>query len=262
MGNGTCITTKLKILELEVLNMKFKLIILLFLGVLTTPALGQTNNVVERNLACNITDGYTINDVVEVMRGFEWSEETAPIVVLVREAIAVSGSFQTDWDFLASFYYPSYAEMVEKRIAFRSRSGGTEGFQLSDVASCGEEVRINNVRFTGQNGDDPIPDVTVAIGTTCQLDGSTLADAFSRAGNIGEFMGSNVRNVAVISRGFGGPSIPMNSQVSYRVSFNSSEGFGEAMDTMQENISSPVENALSCNVGGMWAQYLIHSQNN
>ena len=75
-------------------------------------------------------------------------------------------------------------------------------------------------------------------------------------------MGSNVRNVAVISRGFGGPSIPQNSQVSYRISFNSSEGFGEAMDTMQENIPSPAENALSCNVGGMWAQYLIHSQNN
>ena len=48
MGNGTCITTKLKILELEVLNMKFKLIILLFLGVLMLSfdnALDLTENV-------------------------------------------------------------------------------------------------------------------------------------------------------------------------------------------------------------------------
>jgi hypothetical protein len=262
VGNGSYPADKLTIIELEVLNMKFKLIILALLGVLTTPVFGQANNIVERNLACSINDGYTINDVVEVMRGFEWSEETAPAVVLVREAIAVSGSFQMDWDFLASFYYLSYADMVEKRSAFRNRSL-RQGARLSDVATCGDRVRINNVRFVGQNNGEPIPDVTVAIGTTCQLNGSTLANAIEGASNISEFMGPDVRNVAVINRGFGGPVTPANSEVGYRISFNSSAGFGEAMDTMQENLPTPnTENPRTCNVGGMWVQYLIHSQNN
>ena len=63
VGNSSCTAKKLKIIELEVLNMKFKLIILTFLGILTAPAFGQTDNIVERSFACNINDGYTMRDV-------------------------------------------------------------------------------------------------------------------------------------------------------------------------------------------------------
>ena len=38
----------------------------------------QSNKRVERGFACDIKDGYTLNDVVNVMKSFDWSEDTAP----------------------------------------------------------------------------------------------------------------------------------------------------------------------------------------
>ena len=96
MGNGSYPADKLTMIELEVLNMKFKLIILTFLGVLTTPVFSQTNNIVERSFACSINDGYTMRDVVDVARNFAWPEDSAPGVVIFRSAVAVAGEFQND----------------------------------------------------------------------------------------------------------------------------------------------------------------------
>ena len=75
MGNGSYPTDELTIIELEVLDMKFKLLTLAFLGVLATPVFSQTNNIVERSFACSINDGYTMRDVVDVARNFAWPEE-------------------------------------------------------------------------------------------------------------------------------------------------------------------------------------------
>ena len=229
----------------------------------STTLFAQSNKIVERGFACNIRDGYTINDVVGVMKGFDWSDDTAPGVVIVREPIAVSGSFQQDWDFVVNLYYPSYADMVEKRTAFRSRSGGTEGWQLRDVATCGDRIRISNVWLSLENDGDPIPEIAPSMHLNCQLNGLSLSDAISNAGNIRNFLGSDVRQAVVVSRMFGGPTIPQNSQVDYRAIFNSSDGFAEAVDRVTDNIQVPnPDNPQTCNVGSFWVDHLVFQGNN
>lgn len=242
--------------------MKIRLMVLSLLAsaLFATPLFAQSNNVVERGIACSVRDGYTINDVVSVMKGFEWSDETAPGVVIVREAVAASGNFQFDWDFVMNFYYPSWADMVEKRTAFRNRSGGTEGTRLRDVAVCGERVRINNVWIALQDAD-PIPDVAPSMTLNCQLNGLSMSDAIANAGNVRNFLGPEVRQSYVISRAFGGPLIAQNSQVGYRASFSSSADFGETLDRMTDNPQSAnPDNPQTCDVGGLWIDHLIFAR--
>ena len=62
--------------------MKFKLITFTFLAFSISPLFAQTNNIVERGFACSINDGYSMRDVVDVARNFEWSEDAAPAVVI------------------------------------------------------------------------------------------------------------------------------------------------------------------------------------
>ena len=224
----------------------------------------QSNKFVERGFACDIKDGYTLNDVVNVMKSFDWSEDTAPGVAIVREPIAVSGSFQLDWDFVVNLYYASYADMVEKRTAFRARSGGAEGSQLRDVAICGDRIRINNVWLGLENNEDPIPEVAPSMALTCQLNGLSLSDAIGNTGNIRNFLGSDVRQAFVVSRMFGGPAIPQNSQVNYRALFNSSDGFAEAVDRFTDNMQVPnnPNSPQTCDVGSLWADHLVYARDN
>ena len=244
--------------------MNLKIFMAILFTVISSSVFSQSgNNIVERSFACSVNSGYTINDVISAMRQNDWEGGSNPGAVLVREAVAVAGEFQNDWDFVVSLYYPSYTEMIERRVAFRNQSGGgTEGLRLRDVATCGDRIRINNVRFVDQS-DGPIPEVTVAAGTTCQLNGASLSDAITGASAITQGqMGANIRNLAVISRGFGGPTIVQNSEVNLRLTFNSANDFGEAMDILQSNIPTPnPDNPLTCNIGGMWAQHLIYSSN-
>ena len=135
--------------------MKFKLITFTFLAFSISPLFAQTNNIVERGFACSINDGYSMRDVVEVARNFEWSEDAAPAVVIFRSAVAVAGEFQNSWDFVFASYYTSYADMVEKRGVFLNRSGGRTGVGLSDVATCGDRVRISNMQFSSQSEGGP-----------------------------------------------------------------------------------------------------------
>lgn len=242
--------------------MKTNLVALSFLAIFSTPLYAQSNNIVERGIACSVKDGYTINDVVSLMKGFEWPDETAPGVVMLREAVAAPGDFQFDWDFVMNFYYPSWIDMAEKRSAFRNRTGGSDGIRLRDVAVCGERVRMSNV-WLGLEDADPLPDVAPSITLNCQLNGLGVSDAIANAGNVRNLLGPDVRQSYVISRAFGGPSMVQNSQVSYRASFNSSEGFAETMDRMSDNPPrvNP-DNPQECNVGGLWIDYLIYARNN
>ena len=238
--------------------MKFKLITFAFLAFSISPLFAQTNNIVERGFACSINDGYSMRDVVEVARNFEWSEDAAPAVVIFRSAVAVAGEFQNNWDFVFASYYPSYADMVEKRGVFLNRSGGRTGLGLSDVATCGDRVRISNMRFASQRDGAPAA-FSLAASFVCELNGATFADALNRASGAEQAFGSNAR-ASVTRRAFGGPTIQNNSQVEIRVGFPNAADFGTGMDAIQQ--STPPANAMTCSGGSMWAQYLIHYRNN
>ena len=238
--------------------MKFKLITFTFLAFSISPLFAQTNNIVERGFACSINDGYSMRDVVEVARNFEWSEDAAPAVVVFRSAVAVAGEFQNSWDFVFASYYTSYADMVEKRGVFLNRSGGRTGVGLSDVATCGDRVRISNMQFSSQSEGGP-PAFSLAASWVCELNGDTFADALNMASGGEQAFGSNAR-AAVTRRAFGGPPIQNNSQVEIRMTFPSAADFGVGFDAIQQG--TPPANAITCSGGSMWAQYLIHSRNN
>ena len=217
----------------------------------------QTNVIASRARACNVNPGYSMADVVETARNFAWSEETAPGVVIFREAIAATNNFQ--YDFVFDTYYPSYADMVEKRVAFRNRPGGRNGRGLTDVATCTDGARISSVRFaTPPTG--PIPEVTVAASTVCELNGATIGDAMTMATAVGENLGARA---AIVSRLFGGPRVPRNSSAQMRLFFPSATDFGATLDRVQQNLSGPAqEDAITCGTGSLWASHLIYSRNN
>ena len=239
--------------------MKNSLTILASLVVVLSAAsvFAQTNVVANRVRACNVNPGFSMADVVETARNFEWSEDTAPLVVLFREAVAASGvGGSLPYDFILDTYYPSYEDMIEKRVAFRNRPGGRTGRGLSDVATC-TRPRINSVRFavppTG-----PIPEVTAAASTYCELNGATVADAMTMATAFGQNLGAAA---AVVTRFFGGPRVPNGSSAEVRYFFPSATDFGAAVDRLQQNVPA-VPNPISCSTGSLWASHLIYSRNN
>jgi hypothetical protein len=63
-------------------------LLVLLLG--TSSAFAQTNVSSVRSLACTINEGYTMADVVETARAFEWAEEVSPRGVVFRSKVAVS----------------------------------------------------------------------------------------------------------------------------------------------------------------------------
>jgi hypothetical protein len=242
--------------------MKINSIIFAFLAITALPAFSQSTTVVERTFACSLIGGYTIQDAVSVMRAFEWDEDFAPGAVLVREAAYGSTSFREDWDFVVNLYYPSMADLTEKRLAFRARTGGSEGYDLTDVARCSNAPRLNSVDFVpGQaNGDDPA-ETTVQISTICDRNGAPLSGVVSAAENIANLMGPNLRGVQIVNRQFGGPTQTMGSQVGYRLTFNTPDGFATAMDTLRTNQPEQA-GGVSCNVPSAWLIHRVYSSNN
>ena len=71
----------------------------------TSSAFAQTDVSSVRSRACTINEGYTMADVVETARSFEWSEETSPRFVAFRSKVARSRSVNRsfDVDFIADF---------------------------------------------------------------------------------------------------------------------------------------------------------------
>ena len=53
-------------------------------------ASAQGNVLATRTMACTINSGYTMADVVETARSFEWSEDTAPGAVMMRSKVAAA----------------------------------------------------------------------------------------------------------------------------------------------------------------------------
>ena len=117
-------------------------LLVLLLG--TSSAFAQTDVRSVRSLACTINEGYTMADVVETARSFEWSDETSPRFVAFRSKMALSrpANRSFDADFIADFVYPSYADMVEKYGTFlRTRPERNGRWRTLDgAATCSDNV--------------------------------------------------------------------------------------------------------------------------
>ena len=235
-------------------------LLVLFLG--SSFVAAQTVVLAERTMACSLNPGYTIADVVETGRNLEWSEDTAPGVVILRNKIAASGvggNFGPPYDFLVSSYYPSYAVMVERRGRFLQSQAGRNGQRgIAPFATCSENIGISSVRFAIPP-DGPIPPLTAATSTFCQLNGASIDDAVANHRGFGESVGASI--ALVRSLNFGGPQRPIGSTVGFLAVYPSFDDFGAAWDERQQNSGTPnPENPIICNSPSLWAQYLIHQR--
>ncbi len=79
-------------------------------------------------------------DVVATARGFAWSEETAPALVMFRNGIATAANPQ--FDFILETVYPSDADTVKKVGARLQRQAATEGRQGLDGVAIGFTVVV------------------------------------------------------------------------------------------------------------------------
>jgi len=228
----------------------------------TSSAFAQTDVSSVRSLACTINEGYTMADVVETARSFEWSEETSPGFVAFRSKVALSRPVNRsfDVDFIADFVYPSYADMVEKYGTFlRTRAERNGRWRTLDgVATCSDNVVMRSARIAA-----PVPStepLTAVFTTSCDLNGATVADAVAAATGFGETLGAGS---VVFNSAFGGQRRPIGSTVQMLFIFPSFPDFGAAWDRFEQNRQprNP-QNPISCSVNSLWAQYRIHSQNN
>ena len=234
-------------------------LLLLLLG--TASAFAQTGVSSVRSLACTINQGYTMADVVETARSFEWSEEVSPRLVAFRSKVAVSrpANSSFDFDFIADFVYPSYADMVDKRGAFLRRQAESDGRRTLDgVAACSDNVLMRSARVAAEL---PSTGPLTAVATTsCELNGATVADAVAAATGFGENLGSGS---VVLSSAFGGQQRPIGSTIQMLFIFPSFPDFGAAWDRLEQNLPArDPQNPISCSVPSLWASYGIHSQNN
>ena len=238
-------------------------LLILLLG--NSSVFAQTGVSSVRSLACTINQGYTMADVVETARSFEWAEEISPGFVAFRSKIAVSRPANStfEFDFIADFVYPSYADMVDKRGAFLRMQAESDGRRTLDgVAACSDNVLMRSGRTAAQSPGGPgsSEPVTAMVTTRCDLNGATVADAVAAATGFGENLGSGS---VVLSSAFGGQQRPIGSTVQMLFIFQNFPDFGAAWDRLEQNLlTRDPQNPISCSVPSLWASYRIHSQNN
>ena len=245
------------------MNVGFTIAMLFVLGFGTSSVFAQTAVIANRTTACTLNPGYSMADVVETARNFEWSEDTSPAVVVMRSKVAasgVNGNFGPEFDFLISSYYPSYSDMVEKRGNFlRSQAGRNGRRGIAPFATCSDNIGISSVRFaTGPGAGTPIPPLTAAASTFCDLNGATVDDAMAMVAGFEQSF-ANGATALVQSPSFGGPRRPINSRARMMLLFPSFDDFGAAWDRLQQlPQAANSENPISCTTPSLWVQYLIH----
>jgi len=233
----------------------------LFVGAATVSA--QTTVGANTTRACSLLPGYTMADVVETARNFEWADDTAPGLVVINSKVAATGGLE--FDFLVNFYWPSFSDMVEKQSRWiQSQGGAYPSPAFEGMATCGENMRMSSIR----RATDPLPTgssiapVTAMMTTNCELNGTSFDDVMAGAKTLGDNFGALA---LVTRRNFGGPRIPFNSTVGMRFVFPSFDDFGEGMDKINQNPVPVAQNgpgSMSCETGSLWAAYRIHSRNN
>jgi hypothetical protein len=119
----------------------------------STPLSAQEGPQVLRTWSCSVNNGYTMSEVVEFARNTERSEDVSPAVRFFREAVAVPGDYQRNYDFQIADYYASWDDYVQTRGAQRNRPSGRSGtLLLRDMISCDPKRNVYNV-FQGNTGD-------------------------------------------------------------------------------------------------------------
>jgi hypothetical protein len=243
--------------------MKIKLILstlCLTLFCMTTVSAQEPPTVV-RAWLCSVVPGHSMDEVVAVARDIEWDEESSPSATFFREALAVPGEFQRDWDFVWADFYADWGAYVDSRSAQRDRpSGRTASLGLFDMISCDERRSVSNVSQANQ-GDIFSDTETTPMGSQfCDLNGATVQDAVTMATATGQRLGAYS---AVDMQAFGGQGgYEAFSRVYVRYVFADGQTFADSLDALSETPPPPNgSNGISCGTGGLWLSHRIYQNN-
>jgi len=216
---------------------------------------------VVRTWLCSVAPGHSMNEVVAIARDVDWDGDSAPAAMFFREAVAVSGDFQRNWDFVWADFYADWGAYVQSRSAARGRpSGRTASLGLFDMISCDERRNVSNVFEANQGDIFSDTETTPMGGQFCDLNGATIDDAVARATQIGQTLGAYS---AVDSRVFGGQGgYEAGSRIYTRYVFANGDSFAESLDSLREagGAATP-SGSISCNTGALWLSHRIYQQN-
>ena len=216
---------------------------------------------VVRTWLCSVAPGHSMDEVVAIARDVDWDGDSAPASMFFREAVAVSGDFQRNWDFVWADFYADWGAYVQSRSAARGRpSGRTASLGLFDMISCDERRNVSNVFEANQGDIFSDTETTPMGGQFCDLNGATIDDAVARATQIGQTLGAYS---AVDSRVFGGQGgYEAGSRIYTRYVFANGDSFAESLDSLREagGAATP-SGSISCNTGALWLSHRIYQQN-
>lgn len=243
--------------------MKVKLIYSTLLAaiVFSTSIQAQDGPNVVRSRLCNVNTGYSMSEVVEFARNIDWEEEYAPSAIFFREARAVPGDFQRDWDFVWSSFYQDWDDQYQTISAQNSRAGGRTGNpRLRDMISCDARVSIANVNQANQGEIFSDTDSTPMGSQFCDLNGATVQDAITMATSVGQMLGAYS---AVDVQAFGGQGgYEAFSRVYVRYVFANGQTFADSLDALRESPPpAGAPNGMMCSSGALWLSHRIYQEN-
>ncbi len=242
--------------------MKIKLIFssLVLMVLCSNLTYAQDGPSVVRSRLCSVNEGYSMADVVEFARGGDWSAGSPPSGVFFREARAIPGEFQRDWDFVWSNFYRDWDHQYESISALRSRPGGRSGSPvLFDMISCDSRVTIANVNHANQSEIFSDTESTIMGAQFCDLNGASLQDAITMATATGERLGA----YSAVDMGlFGGQGgYEAFSRVYVRYVFADGQAFANSLDSLRDSPPSGNPSGISCATGGLWVSHRIYQSN-
>jgi hypothetical protein len=215
---------------------------------------------VVRTWVCSVAAGHSMDEVVAIARDVDWDEGSAPQAMFFREAVAVPGEFQRNWDFVWADFYADWGSYVESRSAARDRpSGRTASLGLFDMISCDERRNVANVFQANQGDIFSDTETTPMGGQFCALNGATLNDAVARATQIGQTLGAYSAVDSLVFGGLG--ESEAGSRIYTRYVFANGDSFAESLDALREAGGVATSGSISCNTGALWLSHRIYQQN-
>ena len=230
-----------------------------FVGLSCFATLGQAqeNNVppVVRQSNCTIDDGFTFNDVVARARDLPWGEKS-PDLVFFRQPVYTSAEYQENWDLQIAMFYPSFTEMVNRRVALGNRGRG------SLPISCGPAQVLRN--FTAHRVNPAALTTPSAMTTSfCQLTDGSLRGAFNRIRTIAQNY-ADAGSEALVQMYLPGLGGPRNSNIDFGIAVvgTSREALTEGLDLQLNGFRPELGNnssaGFTCDRPSLWGTTRIY----
>ena len=204
---------------------------------------------------CTIDDGFTFADLVERARDLP-RNATSPDNVFFRRPVYVSAEYQERWDVQVALFYPSFTEMINRRVAAANSVRGRLPM------SCGPAQVLRY--FTARQAEGPFANPTAMTTSFCRLTDGSLRGAFNRistiAGNYGA--AGNEALVQMYLPGLGGP-LNRESDFVLAIVGTSREELTEGLDLRLNGFRPELGNystaGFSCDRPSLWATTGIYS---